>query len=97
MGSALIFLLKHGQIGDKYNIVGEREVDNLTLAHMIAEHVGSPLEYSMVDFHSSRPGHDLRYGLDGSKLATMGWTPVLNLDASLEQTVRWFLNNPEWL
>jgi dTDP-glucose 4,6-dehydratase len=97
VGSAMLFLTKNGEPGEKYNIVGEREVDNLTLAHMIAEHVGAPLKYEMVDFHSSRPGHDLRYGLDGSKLARMGWVPAMNLDQSLKQTVEWFLTNPTWM
>jgi dTDP-glucose 4,6-dehydratase len=55
--SAIMFLLKHGQVRDKYNVVGEKEVDNLEIAQFIAGVVGKPLRYEMVDFHSSRPGH----------------------------------------
>ena len=51
----------------------------------------------MVDFHSSRPGHDLRYALDGSKMAAMGWTPSLNVERAVEQIVAWYLDNPVWL
>ena len=46
----------------KFNVVGEEEIDNLQLAEMIAESVGQELKYKLVDFHSSRPGHDLRLG-----------------------------------
>ena len=81
----------------RYHIVGEREVDNLELAQMIASYVGKPLNYEMVDFHSSRPGHDLRYALDGTKMTETGWTLPLPLEESLERTVKWTLKHPEWL
>ena len=86
-----------GEINEVYHIVGEKEVDNLTLAEMIAKIVGKPLFYDFVDFHSSRPGHDLRYALDGKKLELAGWQPPLSMEASLEKTINWFLNNPKWL
>ena len=83
----------------KYNIVGEQEVDNLTLAKLIAETVGKELKYEMVDFHSSRPGHDLRYGLDGAKLKGMGYELPKAFTESLKKTVEWFLDskNKKWL
>ncbi|MFH1770161.1 MAG: GDP-mannose 4,6-dehydratase [archaeon] len=81
----------------KFNIVGEIELDNLELAQMIAKAVGKPLKYEMVDFHSSRPGHDLRYALDGSKLAKIGWKPPVDFEASLKKTVDWTLKNRRWL
>ena len=90
-----------------YHIVGEREVDNLTLARMIAEAVSAagakrdipahPLNYDMVDFHSSRPGHDLRYALDGGKMRALGWSPPKNFHDSLVKTIEWSLDNPLWL
>ena len=52
----------------KFNIVGKDEIDNLELAKFIAKTQGKDLKYEMVDFHSQRPGHDLRYSLDGSKM-----------------------------
>lgn len=82
---------------EKYNIVGEMEVSNLELAHMIARIMGKDLKYKMVDFHSSRPGHDLRYSLDGLKMELLGWEPPLSFEASLESTVNWMLANPKWL
>lgn len=94
---AVVFLLNKAQKGEKYNIVGEREIDNLALAKMIAEAVGRPLFADMVDFHSSRPGHDLRYALDGSKMASMGWVPALSAEKAVEHIVAWYLEHPEWL
>lgn len=83
--------------GETWHIVGECEVDNLELAAAIAETVRQPLLFEMVDFHSSRPGHDLRYALDGSKLAAAGWAPPRSFWESLQKTVRWYLDNPRWL
>ena len=95
--AALNFVATKGTIGETFNIVGEKEVDNLALAQMVARFVGKDLNYVMVDFHSSRPGHDLRYALDGSKLASLGWSLPLSFEVSLEKTVRWYLDNREWL
>lgn len=102
---ALIFLLKNvdfpsyssGQEMARYNVVGEREVNNLQLAQMVADILNKDLHHRLVDFHSSRPGHDLRYALDGSKLAALGWKAPLSLDESLKNTVEWTIAHPEWL
>lgn len=95
--NAVDFLLTKGTHGEKYNIVGEKEVDNLTLAKMISSCVGKNLECELVDFHSSRPGHDLRYALDGSKMANLGWAPQNNLEQSIQKVVDWSLNNKKWI
>lgn len=81
----------------KYHIVGEKEVNNLQLAEMVASYVGKKLKYELVDFHTSRPGHDLRYALDGAKIASEGWKAPLSLEQSLEKTVRWTMKHKEWL
>jgi dTDP-glucose 4,6-dehydratase len=82
---------------DEFNIVGEREVDNLTLACMIAKIMDLPTHCKMVDFHSSRPGHDLRYALDGTKLKNSGFKIPMAFEESLERTVLWTLDHPVWL
>lgn len=97
VASGIHFLLQKGSHGEKYNIVGEKEIDNLTLANTIANILGKPLNYELVDFHSSRPGHDLRYALDGTKLKEIGWEPPTNLEKSLESVVEWSLKNKEWV
>ena len=80
----------------KFNIVGKDEIDNLQLAKFIAKTQNKELNYEMVDFHSQRPGHDLRYALDGSKMANMGWTPQSAYER-LEKTIKWTLENDRWL
>lgn len=103
--SALAYLIKGTLLPDghdialplKIHVAGEREISNLDLAQMIAGFVGKPLNYELVDFHSSRPGHDLRYALDDSKIRTMGWSQPFNTEESLRKTVQWFLDNPRWL
>lgn len=102
---ALMFLLKHvsfpcyssGEAMEQFNVVGEREVDNVEMAEMIASFMGKPISWELVDFHSSRPGHDLRYALDGKKLASCGWLAPVSLESSLERTVAWTLEHEEWL
>ena len=51
----------------------------------------------MVDFHSDRPGHDLRYSLSGVKMHELGWRLPIGFDESLKKTVEWTVENPEWL
>jgi len=97
VANAVMFIVENGSIGEKYNIVGSVEVDNLTLAKQISEIIGKPLHYELVDFHSSRPGHDLRYALDGSRLRNMGWSPPVDFETSLIKTVMWTLEHPQWL
>lgn len=89
---------------DKFNIVGEKELDNLEMAQFIFDAIceADPetprkFEYEMVDFHSSRPGHDLRYGLDGAKMKAMGWSLPLTFEESLRHTIRWYLDHKNWL
>lgn len=102
VAAAMLFLIAQHEagkpiIGDKFNIVGEKEVDNLSLAQFIAKVVGQELKYELVDFHTSRPGHDLRYALDGTKLKEMGFQYPKTFEQSLEKTVQWYMKHPEWL
>ena len=106
VANALLFLLQYdissfkpdktGAKCQKFNIVGKDEIDNLELAQFIAKVQNKDLIYEMVDFHSSRPGHDLRYALDGSKMANMGWTPQ-SAFKRLESVIKWTLDNDRWL
>ena len=67
------------------------------MAQFIAKVLGKELKYEMIDFHSSRPGHDLRYALDGTKMKELGWKLPMTFEQSLEKTIKWTLNNPKWL
>tara|TARA_Y100001935_G_scaffold45913_1_gene37725 strand:+ start:267 stop:1292 length:1026 start_codon:yes stop_codon:yes gene_type:complete len=87
---------KTGAKCQKFNIVGKDEIDNLSLAQFIAKVQNKNLNYEMIDFHSQRPGHDLRYALDGTKMKKMGWEPDSAYDR-LESVVNWSLKNDRWL
>ena len=97
IAAGVLFLLENGTIGESYNLTGEKEVSNLEMAQIIADTIGKPLNYEMVDFHSDRPGHDLRYGLDGSKMKDMGWTLPVDFETSIRNTVKWTIENQKWL
>ncbi len=100
LADGILFLLKNApvsvyapQIGvepkpARYNVVGE-EADNLNLAMRIAAVLGKPLHYELTDYHSTRPGHDARYALDGTKLAGLGWEAPVSLDTALKAIVDW--------
>lgn len=98
VAQAIVFLLENGKKQEKYNIVGEKEVDNLELAQFIADTLGCPLNYEMVDFHSSRPGHDLRYALNGELLKSMGFSFPKSFEESLKKTIEWTVEHKDkWL
>jgi dTDP-glucose 4,6-dehydratase len=81
----------------KFNLVGAEEINNLELAKLIADVQGKELKYDMVDFHSSRPGHDLRYALSGEYMKSLGWEPKFALSQRIEEVVNWTLANERWL
>jgi len=81
----------------KFNLVGPVELDNLALGKLIAKSVGKELKYKMVDFHSSRPGHDLRYALSGEFMKKLGWEPKVSIEKRIDQVVKWTLKNERWL
>ncbi len=106
VAEAILFLLSLKGVSEtdyggakcpKFNIVGKEEVDNLTLAKYIAEVVGKDLKYEMTDFHSSRPGHDLRYAISGEYMKSLGWEPQISLKERIGQVVEWTLKNDHWL
>ena len=99
VAAACLFLLERGEVRDKYNIMGEREVNNLEMAKAIAAILGKELRYELTDFQALRPGHDFRYALDGTKMANMGWQIPVNFDESLRNTVLWTARpeNSRWL
>lgn len=85
------------KVPDRWNIVGEREVSNLELAEMVAKEMRMQLRYRLVDFHAARPGHDLRYALDGTEMRAAGWRAPFSFEETVRESVRWCLDNPAWL
>lgn len=104
MCDAMLYLVKNhtpthypAEDMDRFNIVSDVEVDNIQLPTMIAKIIGKPVTIEQQNFHESRPGHDLRYGLTSDKLKATGWEPPVDFDEGMETTVKWYLTNPEWL
>jgi len=91
-----LHLIKNEIHDGEFHITGEKEVDNLELALMIAKFVSKPLKYEMVDFHSSRPGHDLRYALSPKSMQAVGWEVPATFEESMKRTIEWTLERPEW-
>lgn len=105
--NALIFLLKNTipylhqpskvDRPDRYHIAGDKQVDNLELAKMISSIMGKELKYKVVDFHTTRPGHDKHYGLNDDKVKTLGWKSPVSFEDSLKNTIQWQTENNQWI
>ncbi len=96
--------LERGRVGETYNIGGNNEVRNIdvvrTLCALVAEETGRPKESleSLITYVADRPGHDLRYAIDASKIAReCGWAPKETFETGLRKTVRWYLDNTRWV
>ncbi|MDB4210975.1 dTDP-glucose 4,6-dehydratase [Ascidiaceihabitans sp.] len=99
---ALLTVLKKGELGRSYNIGGENEVRNIDLVEMICTALdrlkpGSAPYAQQITFVQDRPGHDLRYAIDPTRISTeLGWRPSVTLEQGLEKTVQWYLDNEDW-
>ena len=89
--NATLFLFNNGKPGEHYNVVGDVELCNDELVKKIASIMNKNANIEYVDFSKSRPGHDRRYGLDGSKLKDMGWKQPIDFETSLRRTINWFV------
>ena len=91
---AINFVLHEGKNGEIYNVGGGSEKTNLEITETILEMLGK--DGSMVEYVKDRPGHDLRYSLDCTKLRRLGWAPEQEFDDALYNTVRWYVENRWW-
>ena len=86
---ALIEVWIKGKIGQKYNIGGETEIYNIDLIHMIMEHMN--IKQNMIEYVKDRPGHDLRYSTDITKIKNeLNWSPRFNIDIGISKTIDWY-------
>ena len=93
---AVLSVLHHGTSGGSYNISANNEIDNLTIVRKILEIMNKP--ENLIEFVEDRPGHDLRYSLDSTKISDqLGWKVKSSFEEGLEKTVQWYLDNPELL
>jgi len=99
---ALLMVLQKGEVGRTYNIGGENEARNIDLVRTICgildkRRPGGAPHDRLITFVTDRPGHDMRYAIDPSRIRDeLGWRPSVTVEEGLEKTVDWFLANEDW-
>lgn len=104
---ALWTVLRHGVIGETYNIGGDAERTNLQVIETICQILNelrpdgrsdAKAYEDLIEFVSDRPGHDRRYAINSQRIqSTLGWRPAHSFEAGLRQTVEWYLSNTDWV
>ena len=89
-------IVRNGKVGEVYNLGGHSERTNLEVVKTILKQMNKP--ESLIEFVSDRPGHDLRYAIDSSKVEKeLGWNRTYNFEDGIKETVDWYLNNQDWI
>ncbi len=92
---ALLEVLLHGREGEVYNVGGQNERPNLSVALTILDHLGKPR--SLIRYVTDRPGHDRRYAINFSKIGKeLGWRPLVSFEEGIRQTIDWYQRHQEW-
>ena len=92
---AIDLIIHKGRVGEVYNIGGHNERTNLEVVKTILKALDKP--ESLIRYVKDRPGHDLRYAIDPTKIETeVGWEPKYNFDTGIKQTIEWYLENQDW-
>jgi dTDP-glucose 4,6-dehydratase len=101
---AIDTIFHKGKTGGKYNIGGFNEWKNIDIVHLLCRIMDKKLNRAegdsakLITYVKDRPGHDLRYAIDATKLnKELGWTPSLQFEEGLEKTVDWYLQNQDWV
>ncbi len=92
---ALDLVLRKGVPGEVYNIGGHNEMENITIIRLLLDLVGK--DESLITYVEDRPGHDRRYAIDATRIERdLGWTPTLQFESGIRETVTWYLENRTW-
>ena len=93
--AAIDLIVHKGKVGEIYNVGGHNERTNLQVVKSILKALGK--DESLITYVKDRPGHDLRYAIDPTKLEKeLGWKPKYNFDTGIAQTIQWYLDNRYW-
>lgn len=88
---AIDFILHKGRVGEVYNVGGNNEYSNLTIVKLIVDQLGK--SYELIEFVKDRPGHDLRYAIDSSKIKyELGWEPLYTFEDGVSSTISWYVD-----
>lgn len=93
--AAIDIVLHEGISGEVYNIGGHNERTNLQVVKTIIQALGKSEE--QIEFVEDRLGHDKRYAIDPSKIAQLGWKPKFTFEIGIDQTIKWYVENKEWI
>jgi dTDP-glucose 4,6-dehydratase len=94
--TAIDLIIHKGNVGEIYNIGGHNERTNLEVVKTILRELNKP--ESLIKYVTDRKGHDLRYAIDPTKIEMeLGWTPKYNFDSGIVQTIKWNINNQQWI
>lgn len=89
-------IVRKGKDGEVYNLGGHSERTNLDVVKTILKQLGKP--ESLIKFVSDRPGHDLRYAIDSTKVEKeLGWDRTYNFEQGIKETIDWYVNNKDWI
>ena len=89
-------IIHEGKVGEVYNLGGHSEKTNLELVKFILQQLGKPA--SLISFVTDRPGHDMRYAIDSTKVEReLGWTRKYTFETGMKETIDWYVNNEEWI
>lgn len=94
--SAIDAILEKGAVGEVYNIGGNNEKANIDIVKLIIRMVGKSED--LITYVKDRPGHDRRYAIDNAKVTNLlGWKPFYTFEQGMEETIRWYLDNQQWI
>ncbi|NCE65114.1 dTDP-glucose 4,6-dehydratase [Pseudoflavonifractor sp. 524-17] len=94
--AGIVAVLEKGEVGEVYNIGGNNEKANLEIVRQILKELGKP--DSLITHVQDRPGHDRRYAIDNTKITThLGWKPSYTFEQGMAETIRWYLDNLDWV
>jgi len=101
---AIDLIYHHGKRGETYNIGGHNEWQNISIVHLLCRLIDEKLNRpsgtskKLIHFVTDRPGHDMRYAIDASKIKNeLQWVPEVTFEEGIQMTIDWYLTNPDWI